>query len=226
MCLSCICLLASLTHVNLCHCFSSSWYQGLVATSACGSSWTFLFTFFQYLRIDRIIGGGQAISKLLLYRPPAWRLLLRLCVCERECVYVCFCSQLSHLISQPSQHTHTHTSAMRGSAYGGASNEKCNRQCACTILYRCGHRDNVEMFGACNSYHPNQLQASKNKPTRNWEHTPSLFGAAQNLSASRNILFTYFQVCVIGMASSQKGKMCPFSCYVKQRTCLLWVQNY
>ena len=46
LCLSCICLLASLTHVNLCHFFSSSWYQGLVATSACGSSWTFLFTFF------------------------------------------------------------------------------------------------------------------------------------------------------------------------------------
>ena len=67
--------------------------------------------------------------------------------------------------------------------------------------------------GACNSYNQNQLQVSKNKPTRNWEHTPSLFGAAQNLSASRNILFTYFQVCVIGMASSQKRKMCPFSCY-------------
>ena len=69
------------------------------------------------------------------------------------------------------------------------------------------------MFGACNSYHQNQLQVSENKPTRNWEHTHSLFGAAQNLSAGRNILFTYFQVCVIGMASSQKGKICPFSCY-------------
>ena len=33
----------------------------------------------------------------------------------------------------------------------------------------------------------------------------------KNLSASRNILFTYFQVCVIGMASSQKGKTCPVS---------------
>ena len=67
---------------------------------------------------------------------------------------------------------------MRGSAYGGASNEKYNRQCACTILYRCGHRENVKMFGAYKSYHQNQLQVSKNKPTRNWEHTPSLFGAA------------------------------------------------
>ena len=26
-------------------------------------------------------------------------------MCVRECVYVCFCSQLSHLISQPPQHT-------------------------------------------------------------------------------------------------------------------------
>ena len=33
----------SYAHVNLCHCFSSSWCQGLAATSACGSSWTFLF---------------------------------------------------------------------------------------------------------------------------------------------------------------------------------------
>ena len=29
--------------VNLCHFFSSSWCQELAATSACGSSWTFLF---------------------------------------------------------------------------------------------------------------------------------------------------------------------------------------
>ena len=34
-------------HVNLCHFFSSSWCQGLAATSACDSSWTFLFTSFQ-----------------------------------------------------------------------------------------------------------------------------------------------------------------------------------
>ena len=117
----------------------------------------------------------------------------------------------NYIISQPSQHTQT---PVQCAARRGASNEKCNRQCACTILYRCGHRENIKMFGACNSYHQDQLQASKNKPTRNWEHTPSLLGATQNLSASRNILFTYFQVCVIGMASSQKkGKMCPFSCY-------------
>ena len=38
-------LFVSYANVNLCHCFSSSWYQGLAATSACGSSWTFLFSF-------------------------------------------------------------------------------------------------------------------------------------------------------------------------------------
>ena len=37
-------LFVSYVHVNLCHFFSSSWCQGLAATSACGSSWTFLFT--------------------------------------------------------------------------------------------------------------------------------------------------------------------------------------
>ena len=39
-------LFVSYAHVNLCHFFSSSWCQGLAATSACGSSWTFLLTFF------------------------------------------------------------------------------------------------------------------------------------------------------------------------------------
>ena len=38
-------LFVSYANVNLCHFFSSSWCQGLAATSACGSSWTFLFTF-------------------------------------------------------------------------------------------------------------------------------------------------------------------------------------
>ena len=41
-------LFVSYTHINLCHFFSSSWCQGLAATSACGSSWTFLFTFLHY----------------------------------------------------------------------------------------------------------------------------------------------------------------------------------
>ena len=38
-------LFVSYAHVNLCRFFSSSWCQGLAATSACGYSWTFLFTF-------------------------------------------------------------------------------------------------------------------------------------------------------------------------------------
>ena len=38
-------LLVSYAHVNLCHFFSSSWCRGLAAASACGASWTFLFTF-------------------------------------------------------------------------------------------------------------------------------------------------------------------------------------
>ena len=39
-------LFVSYAHVNLCHFFSSSWCRGLAAASACGSSWTFLFTMF------------------------------------------------------------------------------------------------------------------------------------------------------------------------------------
>ena len=38
-------LFVSYAHVNVCHFFSSSWCRGLAATSAYGSSWTFLFTF-------------------------------------------------------------------------------------------------------------------------------------------------------------------------------------
>ena len=38
-------LFVSCAHVNLCHVFSSSWCRGLAGASACGSSWTFLFTF-------------------------------------------------------------------------------------------------------------------------------------------------------------------------------------
>ena len=41
-------LFVSYAHVNLCYFFSSSWCQGLAATSACGSTWTFLFTFCVY----------------------------------------------------------------------------------------------------------------------------------------------------------------------------------
>ena len=38
-------LFVSYAHVDLCHFFTSSWCQELAATSACGSTWTFLFTF-------------------------------------------------------------------------------------------------------------------------------------------------------------------------------------
>ena len=57
-------LFVSYAHVNLCHFFSSSWCQGLAATSACGSSWTFLFTFLQALCVfnsqskDKIKSGS------------------------------------------------------------------------------------------------------------------------------------------------------------------------
>ena len=40
-------LFVTYAHVNLCHFFlSSSWCQGLAATSACGSSWTFCLLFY------------------------------------------------------------------------------------------------------------------------------------------------------------------------------------
>ena len=41
-------MFVSHAHVNLCHFFSSSWCRGLAAASACGSSWTFPFTFSIY----------------------------------------------------------------------------------------------------------------------------------------------------------------------------------
>ena len=44
-------LFISYAHVNLCHFFSPSWCQGLAVVSACGSSWTFLFTFLCFDRL-------------------------------------------------------------------------------------------------------------------------------------------------------------------------------
>ena len=38
-------LFVSYAHFNLRQFFSSFWCRGLAAASACGSSWTFLFTF-------------------------------------------------------------------------------------------------------------------------------------------------------------------------------------
>ena len=40
-------LFVSYAHANLCHFFASAWCRGLAAASACGSSWTFLFTFLE-----------------------------------------------------------------------------------------------------------------------------------------------------------------------------------
>ena len=81
---------------------------------------------FQYLGIDRITGGPQAISKWLLSCP-----LLGGCSYAYACVR--FCSQLSHLISQPPQHTHTPAQCMTlHTVDRGANKEKCNRQCTCT----------------------------------------------------------------------------------------------
>ena len=59
----------TLIRVNLCLLFSSSWCQGssswcqrLAVTSACGSSWTFLFTF---LTLAGVIPTAQALEKIL-----------------------------------------------------------------------------------------------------------------------------------------------------------------
>ena len=41
-------MFVSYAHVGLCHFFSSSSCRELTATSACGSSWTFLFTFIHF----------------------------------------------------------------------------------------------------------------------------------------------------------------------------------
>ena len=61
-------LFVSYAHVNLCHFFSSSWCQGLTATPACGSSWTFLFAWqTMYFRertgIEGILWGQQKTGK-------------------------------------------------------------------------------------------------------------------------------------------------------------------
>ena len=52
-------LFVSYAHVDLCHFFSSSWYQGLAAASACRSSWTFRLPFFRFLMdaLSGLLGG-------------------------------------------------------------------------------------------------------------------------------------------------------------------------
>ena len=59
----------SYEHVNLCHFFSSSWCQGMAAASACGSSWTFLFTLFSKRMLQKgmicLIATNVALGYLL-----------------------------------------------------------------------------------------------------------------------------------------------------------------
>ena len=59
------------TKMSACqHCCSNTWCRGLAAASACGSSWTFLFTFFQWRleenRTDKDIQRGSYKSAHVL----------------------------------------------------------------------------------------------------------------------------------------------------------------
>ena len=57
-------LFVSYAHVNLRHFFSSSWCRGLAAASACGSSWTFLFTVLQKsFVLSKVAFMGKTSSK-------------------------------------------------------------------------------------------------------------------------------------------------------------------
>ena len=58
-------LFVSYAHVNLCHFFSSSCCQGLAATSACGTPWTFLFTLFNLYVAERDFVVGYSIEENL-----------------------------------------------------------------------------------------------------------------------------------------------------------------
>ena len=71
-------LFVSYAHVNLHHFFSSSWCQGLAATSAFGSSWTILFTFFLRRNLtltpkETKVAAYQALVRPQLeYAAPIW----------------------------------------------------------------------------------------------------------------------------------------------------------
>ena len=70
MWLSCICLLAM--HTLICHFFSFSWCRGLAAASACGSSWTFLFTFLLHIPRSHPAYFDRAFS---IQGPKVWNSL-------------------------------------------------------------------------------------------------------------------------------------------------------
>ena len=61
------------------HNFSSSWCQELAATSACGSSWTFLFTFF-VLNDKKKNKEKRRMSMFLLCNPEAENSLKKACM--------------------------------------------------------------------------------------------------------------------------------------------------
>ena len=69
-------LFVSYAHVGLCHFFSSSLCRGSAAASACGSSWTFLFTFLQFYvnRWDTLTPMFKILNMLKLFQKSYYNL--------------------------------------------------------------------------------------------------------------------------------------------------------
>ena len=61
-------LFVSYAHVNLCHVFSSSWCRELPAASACGSSWTFLFTFLKMYEWIRFVQSDTKCFIIFIFQ--------------------------------------------------------------------------------------------------------------------------------------------------------------
>ena len=96
-------LFVSYAHVNLCHFFSSSWCRGLAAAFACGSSWTFLFTFFHSVKC---IGTNVSDDFKFVCITSAFQLIVKIlgnkrCFCEKMAVFVYFVG--SSLVSMATQ---------------------------------------------------------------------------------------------------------------------------
>ena len=111
------------------------------------------------------------------------------------------CFQLSRLLSSQPPHTRQYTLLM---ICAPRQTVVQARQCTCTILYRCGHRQNVEVFEACNRYHQNFNFSV-------W----SLTKFERQSKYSFHNFRDGFQL---------KEKCVQFHVAVKQRTCLLWIQ--
>ena len=75
-------LFVSYAHVNLCHFFSSSWCRGLTAASACGSSWTFLFTFLFNGSTGEWFGTTVGVRRGCLLLPIFFNIFLERIMCE------------------------------------------------------------------------------------------------------------------------------------------------